>query len=162
MAAFSESEVTTALLRATIKLGHSALHPQQERVVRTFAQGRDVFLSLPTGSGKSLCYCLLPLLFDELYGSLSKYIVVVVSRLVSLMKDQVRSMKEKDVAAAYVGDCSDEREINDICSGEYLLVYMSPEALPTSEQWRDMLLSPIYRENLVALVVDDAHCVKKW
>ena len=89
MASFSESEVASALSRAATKLGYSTLLPQQERVVRAFVQGRDVFVSLPTGSGKSLCYCLLPLLFD---GSQRKSIVVVVSPLISLMKDQVRSI----------------------------------------------------------------------
>ena len=79
MASFSESEVASALSRAATKLGYSTLLPQQERVVRAFVQGRDVFVSLPTGSGKSLCYCLLPLLFYELYGSQRKSIVVVVS-----------------------------------------------------------------------------------
>ena len=57
MASFSESEVASALSRAATKLGYSTLLPQQERVVRAFVQGRDVFVSLPTGSGKSLCYC---------------------------------------------------------------------------------------------------------
>ena len=74
MASFSESEVASALSRAATKLGYSTLLSQQERVVRAFVQGRDVFVSLPTGSGKSLCYCLLPLLFDELYGSQRKSI----------------------------------------------------------------------------------------
>ena len=53
-----QSEVASALSRAATKLGYSTLLPQQERVVRAFVQGRDVFVSLPTGSGKSLCYCL--------------------------------------------------------------------------------------------------------
>ena len=82
MASFSESEVASALSRAATKLGYSTLLPQQERVVRAFVRGRDVFVSLPTGSGKSLCYCLLPLLFDELYGSQRKSIVVVVCPLI--------------------------------------------------------------------------------
>ena len=84
MASFSESEVASALSRAATKLGYSTLLPQQERVVRAFVQGRDVFVSLPTGSGKSLCYCLLPLLFDELYGSQRKSMVVVVRALLHI------------------------------------------------------------------------------
>ena len=108
--------MASALSRAATKLGYSTLLPQQERA---FVQGRDVFVSLPTGSGKSLCYCLLPLLFDELYGSQRKSIVVVVSPLISLMKDKVCSMKERDVAAVYVGDCAEEEgEVTDICSGK--------------------------------------------
>ena len=45
---------------------------------------------------------------------------------------------------------------------KYHTMYMSPEALITDERWRDMLLSPVYSEHLVGLVVDEAHCVKKW
>ena len=92
MASFSESEVASALRRATTKLGYSTLHSQQERVVKAFVQGPDVFVSLPTGSGKSLCYCLLPSLFDALRGIEGKSVVVVVSPLISPMKDQVRAM----------------------------------------------------------------------
>ena len=72
----------------------------------------------------------------------SKSIVVVVSPLISLMKDQVQAMKARDVRAVYVGDCAEE-DVVDVCSGIYQIVYMSPEALLTDDQWRDMLLSPV-------------------
>ena len=62
----------------------------------------------------------------------------------------------------YVGDCDDKKAVAAVCSGQYQLVFMSPKALPTDEQWRDMLLSEVYNERLVALIVDEAHCVKKW
>ena len=158
---FSELDIDRALRRAGSKLGYTALHSQQEMVVKAFVTGRDVFVCLPTGSGKSLCYCILPSVFDELSAVDGKSIVVVVSPLISLMKDQVQAMKAKDIRAVYVGDCGEE-DVIDVCSGVYQIVYMSPEALLTDEQWRDMLLSPVYRENLVGLVVDEAHCVKKW
>ena len=61
----------------------------------------------------------------------------------------------------YVGD-ADESIETEICEGKFQLVYMSPEALLAESTWRDMLLSPVYQSNLVALVVDEAHCVKKW
>lgn len=70
-------------------------------------------------------------------------------------------MKEKGVSAVYVGGVNDEVETK-VCNGEYQLVYLSPEALLTNETWRDMLGSDVYQQNLVALVVDEAHCVKKW
>ncbi len=97
--------------------------------------GKDVFVSMPTGSGKSLCYCLLPKVFDALRGSTSvemQAVVIVVSPL------------------------------DEVCSRRYQLVYLSPEALLTNATWRDMLQCPVYQQNLVALVVDEAHCVKKW
>ena len=52
--------------------------------------------------------------------------------------------------------------IEDIKQGYYEIVFISPERLLTSEDWRDMLQSPIYKEQLVGVIVDEAHCVKKW
>ena len=77
---------------------------------------RDVFVSLPTGSGKSLCYCILPELFDTLRGNARKgqSIVIVVSPLIALMKDQVRAMSERGVSAVYAGVVDETTEI-DIC-----------------------------------------------
>ena len=73
---------------AAEELGFSELTPEQAVVVENFVRGRDVFVSLPTGSGKSLCYGVLPVLFDRLQRSDHRAIVVVVSPLISLMKDQ--------------------------------------------------------------------------
>ena len=90
-----------------------------------FLSGRDVFVSLPTGGGKSLCYCLLPKAFDILRGTSScsktQSIAIVVSPLVSLMIDQVRHITERNVSAVYVGDCKSEE---DVCNGVYQLVYV--------------------------------------
>ena len=57
------------------------------------------------------------------------------------MKDQVRAMKERDIRAVYVGDCTDdERDVSDTCAGKYQLIYMSPEALLTNEQWQYLVM----------------------
>ena len=86
---------------------------------------------------------------------------MVVSPLIALMKDQVRQMTQRGVSAVYVGEADYTTETA-ICDGKFQLVCMSPEALLTNLTWRDMLLSPVYYSNLVALIVDEAHCVKKW
>jgi len=161
-AVFSESAVDSAIRGAAKKLGYMQLRNQQVRAVKMFVRGNDVFVCLPTGSGKSLCYCILPATFDSLFGADGRSIAVIVSPLISLMKDQVRAMERRGTRAVYVGDCSEERREVEVCCGNYQLVYMSPEALLTDERWRDMLVSPVYRQHLVALVVDEAHCVKKW
>ena len=106
-----------------------------------------------------VCYCLLPKASGILW--VSKSVVIVVSPLIALMKDQVMQMTEKGASALYVGE-TDETTMTEVCEGNYQLVYISPEALLTNSTWRDMLQSPIYQSNLVALVVDEAHCVKKW
>ena len=84
-----EAQVTLA----ASKLGYSSLRKEQMKAITFFASGNDVFVSLPTGFGKTLCYSVLPVLFDLLRGhSVPTSIVVVVSTLVALMQDQVSSV----------------------------------------------------------------------
>ena len=145
-----------AIRAASRDMGYSALKPQQEVIVRHVLSGRDVFVSLPTGSGKSLCYTLLPMVFDRLkQPSADRSLVIIVSPLITLMKDQVRSLLEKNVRSAYVVTLTS------------VAMYISKPAMAScpsfsSAQWRDILQSPIYQQNLVAFVVDEAHCVIKW
>ena len=159
----SERDVRQAMLTAAAKLGYEELRPKQSQAIRSFVSGFDVFVCLPTGSGKSLCYCLLPEVFDCLMGRTCESIVVVVSPLIALMKDQVRAMSERNVKAVYAGEVDEDTQTEgDVMAGKYQLVFMSPETLLGSERWRDMLVSPVYQHNLVGLIVDEAHCVKKW
>ena len=157
MAAFPESAIEDAISDATKMMGYSRLTTKQEEVVKTFLKGRDVFVSLPTGSGKSLCYCILPFIFDLLKQVTGQSIAVVVSPLIALMKDQVQAMETRGVKAAYVGDCQDEKAVADVCKGRFQLVYISPESLLTDSRWRDMLLCPVFQNNLVALVAYHAY-----
>ena len=160
MASFTDTNIQVAIDTAKEKLGYEELRPSQKEAILSFLKGADVFVCLPTGSGKSLCYSLLPAAFDHLKGQTKESIVIVVSPLIALMKDQVRSMNERDVTAVYAGDIDLETE-REICEGRYQLVFMSPEALLGDNRWRDMLISPVYRQNLVGMAVDEAHCVKK-
>ena len=127
-----------------------------------------MFVSLPTGSGKSLCYSCLPWTFDYLKGDewrTARSIVVVVSPLIALMKDQVAALLQKGVNAVYVSGGEkevDENVVEELHERQYQLVFFSPESLLTVEEWRDMLQTEVYQENVVGFVVDEAHCVKKW
>ena len=86
------------MVAATKQLGYPGLCPKQELAVKNFLSGRDVFMSLPSGSGKLPCYCILPKVFDILRSpTASQSSVMVVSPLIALMKDQVWSMVEKGV-----------------------------------------------------------------
>ena len=72
-------------------------------------------------------------------------------------------MNERGISAVYIGGVAqDEKKSDEVLQGLHRLVYTSPEAILTNSTWRDMLHSETYQENLVALVVDEAHCVKKW
>ena len=140
--------------------GFSQLREKQRLAVVNFMLGNDVFVSLPTGSGKSLCYWVLPKAFDIVNKS-SGSLVIVISPLIALMKDQVQVLTEKGINAIYSGG-AEEEETETIKCGEYQIIFFSPESLLCNLEWRDMLQSPIYQEKLVAFVVDEAHCVKKW
>ena len=122
MATFSEEDIDEAITSATQKLGYRELRPNQELAVRHFLRGHDVFVSLPTGSGKSLCYCLLPKAFDILRQSVesSQCIVVVVSPLI------VRAMTERGVSAVCAGMADDELA-GSVCYRDFQLVFLSPD-----------------------------------
>ncbi len=159
----SAKEIESAIVEAGSKLGYE-LRANQKSVVQGFVKGRDVFVSLPTGSGKSLCFAVLPWTFDILRRHPKPTcIVVVVSPLIALMKDQVASLKKKGLSAVYVGEAMNSSDkMAQVAEGKYQVIYISPELLLTEDTWRDMLLSPLYKEHLVGLIVDEAHCVKKW
>ena len=128
--AFLDSLVGEILYGAK-KLGYlEVLYPKQQQVVKQFLLGSDVFVSLPTGNRKSLCYCVLPNLFNHLLSrnSSNGSIVVVVSPLIALMQDQVWAMTEHGVRAVYAGDAEDTVEA-DMCAGLYQLVYFSPKLI---------------------------------
>ena len=81
--------------RAAASLGYSKMKPEQEQAILAFVSGKDVFVALPTGYGKSLCFGLLPRVFDLLRGVEEQSVVIVVSPLVALMKEQAASLSSK-------------------------------------------------------------------
>ena len=148
---------------AAIELGFERVSSDQRAALEAFMNGSDVFVCLPTGSGKSLCYWALPTLFDRRAGKTDGSIVIVVSPLHALMKDQIESLTRRSVSAAYAEKTkSDAILLDRIAEGKYQFVYISPEMLLTDQHWRNMIVTPVYKQNLIAFVVDEAHCVKTW
>ena len=147
------------------KLGYSALTIHQQEAILEFVSGRDVLVVLPTGSGKSVCFAVLPWLFDALRGTEGTSIVVIVSPLNSLMKDQVDSFSRKGLSSVFINSASVKNDPSlsvKVSKGMYQLVYIGPEMLIGQHLYREMLLSQVYQQNLVAFVVDEAHCIKTW
>ena len=147
--------------KSALQLGHTALEPEQLEVVSQFIKGKDVFVVLPTGYGKTLCFGVLPLVFN-LLRSTNTSIVAVVTPLVSIMQSMAAEYQSRGMRTGYISRGMRNDEIKQgIRQGKYQLVFFTPEAL-LSSTWRSMLPSPPYQNNLVAFVVDEAHSVYKW
>ena len=98
-------------------MGYTELRLKQEEVILDLVRRSDVFVSLPTRGGKSLCYSLLPGVFDNVCRLPSLFDAIVVSPLVALMRDQVKAMTEKNVHTVYVGDTGEDITAHQICAG---------------------------------------------
>ena len=105
------------------------LKAEQEEAITQFALGRDVFVALPTGYSKGLCYYSLPLVFDRLRKVEKKSIVMVVSLLVALVKDQVAHCSSCGLTAGFVS--TDHCMRRQTMEAKYQLIFISPESLFT-------------------------------
>jgi ATP-dependent DNA helicase RecQ len=133
--------------------GFASFRPGQEEVVQAVLDGEDVLAVMPTGSGKSLCY--------QLPALVRPGITVVVSPLISLMRDQVGQLREYGIEAATLNSTNDpaeNRRIHEVLrSGRLRLLYVAPERLVRADT------AAMLREAGVALLaIDEAHCVSQW
>ena len=159
----------SALSYALQRLGTPLLKPKPEQVasIKCVYERRDVFVWLPTGFGKSLCYEALPFVMDFKYGRVDSTpcsVVIVVSPLVALMVDQVRSLRRKSVKAAIItsGEGVDKELLaNEEDLKTCSLLYCAPEAI-VKQKWREVIEKPVISGRIVAVVVDEAHCVSQW
>ena len=155
------------------------LTDKQVEAIQSFLSGNDVFVSLPTGYGKSIIYAILPLIYDRIRGKvqfqftnirLPSYhagkkgsLILCISPLTAIMMDQRAKFVGMGISAEYVGEGQkDPTAWRRVLNGEVQLIYISPENLLCNPQYRNMLRSGRYKENLVGVVVDEAHCVKTW
>ena len=139
------------------------LKDKQKEVIQAFVDGNDVFCSVPTGYGKSLCYSLLPKIFDRLRNLPGRSIVICISPLIALMMDQKEKFISMGILAEFISETHHDLDtVQSIRNGKTQLLYISPESLLNNLQWRDLLLSEVYQTNLVCVAIDEAHCVPKW
>ncbi len=133
--------------------GHSAFRAGQEQVIDAILGGRDVLCVMPTGAGKSLCY--------QIPALMSEGVTLVISPLISLMKDQVESLVQAGVPAAYVNSTLTysqyEQALWNIRGGVYKLIYVAPERL-TAPDFQEVCGAL----SISNLIVDEAHCVSQW
>ena len=147
--------MTTVDLSATLKkhFGYDEFRPLQREIIQDALAGRDVFVLMPTGGGKSLCFQLPALTRDGL--------TIVVSPLISLMKDQVDALQTSGIPATYLNSTVDREEAKarwrGLHRGEYRLLYVAPERLML-----DTFLERALNWNIAQFAIDEAHCISEW
>lgn len=133
--------------------GYSAFRGGQEALIDAQLRGQDAFGIMPTGGGKGLCYQIPALLLEG--------VTLVISPLISLMRDQVMALKNAGVAAAYINSSLTPAQIRlvyrNIRSGMYKIIYVAPERLLT-----DGFLEAIQARKVSLVTVDEAHCISQW
>lgn len=133
--------------------GYESFREGQEEVIDSVLSGRDTLAILPTGAGKSICYQLPALMMPG--------VALVVSPLISLMKDQVNALTQAGVPAAYLNSSLTERQFDNALhrmqQGYYRIVYVAPERLFTPR-----FLSITKQMKISMLAVDEAHCISQW
>ncbi|KAK3734288.1 hypothetical protein QZH41_015131, partial [Actinostola sp. cb2023] len=156
------AEFRSAFSKVSEIFGIDDLNGLQKRAIIEFVKGKkDVFINLPTGFGKSLIFQALPTVFDEVKEQ-SGHIVVVVSPLVSLMKDQVSSLRSIGISSVCLSDVDDDEEASKVENGEFAVIYGTPESWLTNERWRTMLTYLCDSKKLCAIAIDEAHVIKQW
>lgn len=133
--------------------GFSSFREGQREIIENILSGRDVFAVMPTGGGKSVCY--------QIPAVLMGGITLVISPLISLMKDQVDSINNVGINAAFINSTINKNEIVEIIEdaliGKYKLIYIAPERLEL-----DYCVKLIRSLNISQVAVDEAHCVSQW
>src|SRR6266700_3943007 len=133
--------------------GYDEFRPLQEEIVTDALAGRDVFALMPTGGGKSLCFQLPALVRDGL--------TIVVSPLISLMKDQVDALETSGIAATFLNSALDRHEavarLRGLHRGEYRMLYVAPERLML-----DGFFERALNWNIAQIAIDEAHCISEW
>ena len=133
--------------------GYSGFREGQENLIDSILHGQDVLGIMPTGAGKSICYQIPALLLPG--------ITLVISPLISLMKDQVQTLNQAGIHAAYINSSLSESQISKAlrlaAAGQYKIIYVAPERLETYEFLR------FARQSEISMVtVDEAHCISQW
>ena len=133
--------------------GYDSFRDGQESLIDAILNGRDVLGIMPTGAGKSLCYQVPALVMEG--------ITIVVSPLISLMKDQVHALNEAGVHAAYINSSLTEGQISKALEyasrGQYKIIYVAPERLDTYG-----FVSFARQADISQVTVDEAHCISQW
>ena len=133
--------------------GYKSFRKKQEEIINSIISKKDVIAIMPTGGGKSLCYQIPALILDG--------ITIVISPLISLMKDQVDTLNTMNINATYINSTLDDETYNKVLRGirnnEYKIIYVAPERLDNYD-----FLSIINELDISQISIDEAHCISSW
>lgn len=148
-------QIDSNLLHRALKYyyGYDEFRPGQEEIVTTILSGKPLLGVLPTGAGKSLCF--------QLPSMFLKGVTLVISPLISLMKDQAENLKKRGIAAAYIDSSmtgnSYGRILHMVINKQCKFLYVSPERLNNPQ-----FISFAKKANITLMAIDEAHCVSQW
>jgi ATP-dependent DNA helicase RecQ len=133
--------------------GFKTFRPGQQRVIESILQGEDTVVIFPTGGGKSLCYQLAALMLP---GT-----TIVISPLISLMKDQVDQLAQREISCTFISSILSEQEIayriHGMSKGNYKIVYIAPERFYSQD-----FLDALKTIHVSFVAIDEAHCISQW
>lgn len=133
--------------------GYEDFRPGQKKVVESLLNRNDTVAIMPTGAGKSICFQIPALLFEG--------VTLVISPLISLMKDQVDSLRQLGIAAVYINSSISKaqlyKDLQDISAGFYKIIYIAPERLTP-----EYLPNSFENLNISMIAIDEAHCLSQW
>ncbi|HEY4259641.1 MAG TPA: RecQ family ATP-dependent DNA helicase, partial [Schlesneria sp.] len=143
--------------------GYDTFRGRQEAIVRRTMAGGHSLVIMPTGGGKSLCYQIPALLYESnaFSGDSRIPLTLILSPLIALMKDQVDSLRSRQVDAAFINSSLSredrEQRYKKLAAGRYRLLYVTPERFRKPE-----FLEAIAQRDVRLLAVDEAHCISEW
>lgn len=133
--------------------GYDSFRKGQSDIIEAILQGQDALAIMPTGAGKSVCY--------QVPAMLLSGITIVISPLISLMQDQVKSLNEAGINAAYINSTLSEQQmykaLDYAAQGKYKIIYVAPERLETMS-----FMTFAQKADISMVTIDEAHCISQW